>query len=130
MLPIAVERWERIARTRDFQQIDGLLADNVVFESPIVHSPQIGRAVTRTYLIAAVKVLDGPDARFVSRWFGDNSAVLELETIVDRVKVNAVDIISWNGENRIFNFKVMVRPLKAVNAVHLAIGEILRHAEN
>ncbi len=66
----------------------------------------------------------------MSRWFGDNSAVLELETIVDRVKVNGVDIISWNAENRIVHFKVMVRPLKAVKVVHQALGEILRHAEN
>src|SRR5262245_23275894 len=124
-IPLAIERWESVASKRDFALLDQLLADDVVFESPIVHTPQVGRAITTRYLIGAVQVLGGPEARFVRQWFAEQSAVLELETEIDGVKINAVDIISWNSEDRINHFKVMVRPLKAINAVHQAMGRQL-----
>jgi hypothetical protein len=125
MTPLASEHWEQIAESGDFDLLDQLLADDVVFESPIVHAPQVGRAITKTYLIAAVQVLNSPESRWVNRWFGDQSAVLELETRIDGLTINAVDIISWNSEGRINHFKVMVRPLKAINALHQAMGRQL-----
>jgi hypothetical protein len=125
MTQLASERWEHIAESGDFDLLDDLLADDVVFESPIVHTPQLGRAITKAYLIAAVKVLNGPQARFVNRWFAERSAVLELVTELDGATINAVDIIDWNSEGRIIHFKVMVRPLKAINALHQAMGRQL-----
>ena len=125
MTPLASEHWEKIAESGDFDLLDQLLADDVVFESPIVHAPQVGRAITKTYLIAAVQVLNSPESRWVNRWFGEQSAVLELETRIDGLTINAVDIISWNSEDRINHFKVMVRPLKAINALHQAMGRQL-----
>jgi hypothetical protein len=119
------ERWEQIAESGEFDLLDQLLADDVIFESPIVHTPQVGRAITKAYLIAAVKVLGGPDARFVNRWFGERSAVLELETRIDGLTINGVDIISWNPEGQITHFKVMIRPLQAINALHQAMGRQL-----
>ena len=119
------ELWEHIAKSGDFDLLDQLLADDVVFESPIVHTPQVGRAVTKAYLGAAVQVLNGPEFRWVDRWFGEQSAVLELETRIDGLTVNGVDIISWNSESRITRFKVMIRPLKAINALHQAMGRQL-----
>jgi len=124
-MPLAIERWESVASTRDFALLDELLADDVVFESPIVHTPQVGRVITTRYLIGAVQVLGGPRARFVRRWFEDRSAVLELETEIDGVKINAVDIIGWNSEDRISHFKVMVRPLKAINVLRQAMDQLL-----
>ena len=125
MTPLASERWEQIAESGDFDLLDQLLADDVVFESPIVHTPQVGRAITKEYLVAAVQVLNSPEFRWVNRWFGEQSAVLEFETRIDGLMINAVDIISWNSEDRINHFKVMVRPLKAINAVHQAMGRQL-----
>jgi hypothetical protein len=125
MTQLASERWEHIAKSGDFDLLDELLADDVVFESPIVHTPQVGRAITKAYLVAAVQVLISPESRFVNRWFGEQSAVLELETWIDGVTIDAVDIISWNCEGRINRFKVMVRPLKAINALHQAMGRQL-----
>ena len=124
-IPLAIERWESVASKRDFALLDQLLADDVDFESPIVHTPQVGRAITTRYLIGAVQVLGGPQARFVRRWFAEESAVLELETEIDGVKINAVDIISWNSEDQINHFKVMVRPLKAINVLHQAMDQLL-----
>jgi SnoaL-like domain len=119
------ERWEQIAESGDFDRLDELLADDVVFESPVVHTPQLGRAITKTYLIAAVRVLKTPNFRWVNRWFAEHSAVLELVTEIDGVIINAVDIIEWNAQGRITHFKVMVRPLKAINALHQAMGRQL-----
>jgi SnoaL-like protein len=125
MTQLASDRWEHIAENADFDLLDDLLADDVVFHSPIVHTPQVGRAITKAYLIAAVKVLRSPQSRFVNRWLGEQSAVLEFETEIDGLTVNAVDIIGWNSEGRINRFKVMVRPLKAINALHQAMGRQL-----
>lgn len=125
MTQLASERWEHIAESGEFDLLDDLLADDVVFYSPIVHTPQVGRAITKAYLIAAVKVLKSPQSLFVNRWFGEQSAVLELETEIDGLTVNVVDIIGWNSEGRINRFKVMVRPLKAINALHRAMGRQL-----
>ena len=125
MTATASERWEQIAESGDFDLLDELLADDVIFESPVVHTPQVGRAITKAYLVAAVQVLKGPEFRWVNRWFSEQSAVLELETRLDGLTINAVDIISWNSQGRITHFKVMVRPLKAINALHQAMGQQL-----
>src|SRR5437016_3144315 len=125
MTQLASERWEHIVESGDFDLLDELLADDVIFESPIVHTPQVGRAIAKAYLVAAVQVLKSPESRFVNRWFGEQSVVLEFESRIDGVTIDAVDIISWNGEGRINHFKVMVRPLKAINALHQAMGRQL-----
>ena len=130
MTPLAIERWEHVARTGDLALLETLLADDVVFESPVVHTPQVGRAITTLYLTGALQVLNGPDFRYLNQWHGAHSAVLEFETKVDDLTVNGVDIIGWNADNRISHFKVMVRPLKAINAVHQAMGKLLAAAKS
>jgi hypothetical protein len=125
VIPLAVARWETVAETRGFGLLDQLLADDVIFESPVLHTPQVGRAIARAYLIGAVQVLNNPDFRFVGRWFAEQSAVLEMESRIGGVAINGVDIISWNGEDRITRFKVMIRPLKAINAVNEAMSRQL-----
>jgi hypothetical protein len=97
--------------------LDALIADDCVFQSPAVHSPQVGRAVSLRYLRAAMVVLNGPSFRYLGEWVGADSAVLEFEAEVDGLTVNGVDMIWWNGDGQITRFKVMVRPLKALNAL-------------
>ena len=125
MTPPAIERWEHVVENRDLNLLDQLLADDVVFESPVVHTPQVGRAITNAYLAAALQVLVNPEFRYVRHWLGEQSAVLEFETRLAGLTINGVDIISWNSEDRINRFKVMIRPLKAIDAVHQAMGQLL-----
>ena len=125
MIPPTIERWEHVVKSRDLDLLDQLLADDVVFESPVVHTPQVGRAITRAYLTAALQVLNSPEFRYIRRWLGKQSAVLEFETRLAGLTINGVDIINWNSEDRINHFKVMIRPLKAINAVHQAMGQQL-----
>lgn len=109
------------------------LHDDVVFRSPVVHTPQEGKAITMAYLIAAGGTLGGEkkttetDSKFgYTRIFdcGDK-AVLEFETEMDGIHVNGVDLIEWDTDGKITDFKVMIRPLKAVNKVHEAMGAML-----
>lgn len=125
MSALPSEIWERIVETGDATPLDGILADDVVFESPVVHTPQVGRAITKAYLLAALEALERAQFRFVARWSAERSAVLEFETRVDGLAVNGVDIIDWNADGKITRFKVMVRPLKAIDAVHQAMARVL-----
>ena len=100
-----------------------LLHPECVFISPVVHTLQEGREITYAYLRAANKALS-EDFQYVREVVQDNHAVLEFTVKVDGIFVNGVDIITFDGD-QIIEFKVMVRPLKAVNAVWKQMGEML-----
>ena len=113
-----VAGWHAYMRTPSTAALDALLAEDVVFQSPAVHTPQPGKAVTMKYLSAAAEVLGRDDFTYVGEWRAERSAVLEFTcTLADGIKVNGVDIIGWDDGGRITSFKVMIRPMKALNAV-------------
>ncbi|MEP9361372.1 nuclear transport factor 2 family protein [Nocardioides sp. CN2-186] len=112
-VPAPVAAWHRIAESRDPAGLDALLADDVVFRSPAVHTPQEGKALTTAYLSAAVVVL-GPTLRYVRQWYAEDSAVLEFEADLDGLTVHGIDMMSWNEEGRLVEFTVMVRPFKGL----------------
>jgi hypothetical protein len=112
-----LDRWHRIVDSGDFSSLPDLIADDCVFQSPAVHSPQVGKAITLKYLQAASRVLFNGHFRYVDEWRSGRSAVLEFETRLEDIEVNGVDMIWWNDEGRITRFKVMVRPVKALQAL-------------
>jgi hypothetical protein len=118
-------RWHDLARRRDAAGLDDLLADDVIFHSPVVHTPQRGKQITQRYLAAAFQVLSGPSFRYVREVTGKHDAVLEFMVEIDGIAVNGVDMIKWSDEGRIVEFKVMLRPLKAVNLIHQKMAEML-----
>jgi hypothetical protein len=124
--PTALERWHALVAARDFGGLDELLADDVVFQSPAVHAPQVGKAITKKYLVAAMHVLDTGQFRYVGEWHGEGSAVLEFETAIGDVQVNGVDMIGWNATGQITKFKVMLRPVKALQAVVPLMAQALQ----
>lgn len=103
---------------RDPALLEGLLADDVVFYSPVVHTPQIGKFLTSMYLTAACQVFLNDSFRYVREIVGDRDAMLEFEVEIDGVSINGADIVKWNDDGKICEFKVMLRPLKAVNLIH------------
>jgi len=113
-MPEPVAAWHAIAETRDPSGLADLLADDVVFRSPAVHTPQEGKEVTTAYLSAAVVVL-GPTLTYRRQWWADTSAVLEFEAELDGLTVHGVDMMQWNDEGEIVEFTVMVRPAKGLN---------------
>jgi hypothetical protein len=120
--------WHRLVEQLDVQGLDALLADEVVFHSPVVHTPQIGKAITKKYLAAAFQVLFNDSFRYVRELRGDRDAVLEFVVELDGIAVNGVDLIKWNRAGKITEFKVMLRPLKAVNLIHQKMAEMLQAA--
>lgn len=118
--------WHKIVRTRDTGGLGELLAEDVVFYSPVVHTPQAGKAITTMYLSAAVQVFGNKKFKYVREIVGESDAVLEFETEIDGIVINGVDMIKWNNDGKITEFKVMVRPLKAINLIHQRMGEMLR----
>jgi hypothetical protein len=125
MTATAIQTWHELVRAQDPSGLDSLLADDVVFISPVVHTPQVGKTMAKAYLGAAFKVFFNPTFRYVREIVGPSDAMLEFETTIDGVLVNGVDIIKWNQDNRIIEFKVMVRPLKGMNVIHERMAAML-----
>lgn len=123
--PLGLQIWHDCVRTRSTARLAEMLADDVVFHSPVVHTPQRGKAVTQMYLAGAIQVLGNASFRYVKELVQERVAVLEFESEVDGITINGVDIISWNAEGLVTGFKVMVRPLKAVNLLHQRMAAML-----
>ena len=109
----------------DPQALRDMLAKDAVFHSPVVHSPQAGRDKVFAYLHAASHVLGGDDFRYEREIIDGDQAMLEFATTLDGIHINGVDIIRWNEDGKIIDFKVMVRQLKAINKVWEKMGEML-----
>ncbi len=142
MITEVIEQWHRYLKGEFPEALDELLADDVVFYSPVVYTPQAGKEITKLYLQAAAVALPGgadgssgspaPAGSDSSRRFrytrqvlAGDTAVLEFETTVEGKYVNGVDIIRVNDQDKIVEFRVMIRPLQAVNAVHAQMRSML-----
>ena len=122
----ALHTWHEVARTRNVAGLDALLADEVVFHSPVVHTPQVGKQLTRLYLAAAFQVFFNESFRYVREIAGPRDAALEFQVEIDGIAVNGIDLIRWNDADRIVEFKVMIRPLKAINLIHQKMAAMLQ----
>ncbi len=121
MTMTGLDKWYSYIKSHDPAALWELLHPDAVFESPVVHTPQRGRDITFKYLASALKVLNGPSFKYLGEWRSDSGAVLEFEKEIDGIKINGVDIISF-ADGKITHFKVMVRPLKAMNLLHQLMG--------
>jgi len=149
VIETTIERWHQFLRGNLPGGLDELLHDDVVFLSPIVYSPQRGKELTKMYLQAAGATLGGdgdpeklgtpdteggsdgvgPKFRYVAEVMGGHRAVLEFESEVDGKYLNGVDIITCDDDGKIVEFKVMIRPLQAINAVHVAMKAMLEQMQ-
>ena len=135
-----IDRWHAHTRGELENGLDQLLDDDVVFYSPIVFTPQRGKAITKLYLQAAGQTLPGEktsttaktgtnDAakgfRYTKEILDGYNAVLEFETTIEGKYVNGIDMITCNDAGKITEFRVMIRPLQAINLVHKQMGEML-----
>ena len=132
-------RWHSYLRGELPGGLDALLDDDVVFYSPIVFTPQRGRDITKLYLLAAGQNFPGDAAeagasnggsfRYTKEVMSGDTAILEFETVIDTKYVNGVDIITFNADGRIIEFRVMIRPLQAVNLIHQRMAATLAEME-
>ena len=128
-MPTTVEnlaRWHAHIKKPDHRVLWDMLHPDCVFESPVVHTPQEGREIVFKYLASADKVLGGDGFTYRGEWMNANSAILEFANTINGIKVNGIDMITWNDAGQITHFKVMVRPLKAIQMVHQMMGEMLQ----
>jgi len=140
MITEVIEQWHRYLRGQFPEALDELLADDVIFYSPVVYTPQAGKEITKLYLQAAAVALPGSGGsssgspasdssgrfRYTKQVLAGDTAVLEFETTVDDKYVNGVDIIRVNDQGKIVEFRAMIRPLQAVNAVHAQMRSMLQ----
>jgi|TARA_B110001454_G_scaffold214681_1_gene234854 hypothetical protein len=131
-----IKKWHELVETGNKDIYDEILAEDVVFYSPVVHTPQKGKEITKIYLSAAGNVFGDSkkesspkesfsNFKYTKEIIGENNACLEFENIIDGIHINGVDLITWNEDNLITEFRVLVRPLQAVNMLHKMMGEML-----
>ncbi|MFL6061575.1 MAG: nuclear transport factor 2 family protein [Marmoricola sp.] len=121
---IGLERWHAAIEARDASLLPAMVAQDAVFHSPAVHTPQEGRDVVCAYLGAAFVVL-GPELTYSATWTRENDAVLRFHTVVDGKQVEGIDMITWDDDGIITDFTVMVRPFKALETVIAAMAKQL-----
>lgn len=120
-----IDTWHQLVENADPSGLNSLLAEDAVFHSPVVHTPQRGKALTKAYLSAAFLVLFNGRFRYLREIRGSHDALLEFETQIDDIIINGVDIIHWNDAGEIDDFKVMIRPLKAIQLIHEKMAAML-----
>lgn len=119
-----LEEWHGVIEHKDVAKLDNLLDDDVVFYSPVVHTPQRGKYITKMYLMGASESLQD-EFVYTKKIIDGLHGVLEFSCKIDDITVEGVDIIELNEAGKVINFKVMVRPLKAVHKIHERMGEML-----
>ena len=126
----AITAWHRLVENKDFAGLNSLLADEVVFHSPIVHTPQIGKTLTQRYLTAAFSVFFNDSFHYIREVVNGHDAVLEFLVEIDGITVNGVDMIRCNADGKIVEFKVMLRPLKGIHVIHEKMAALLRQDQS
>ena len=118
--------WHQLVQDRSPKGLASLLSEQVVFHSPVVHTPQVGKAITTQYLTAAFHVFFNESFRYVREVVGARDAMLEFQVEIEGISVNGVDMIKWDDNGRIVEFKVMIRPLKAIHLIHEKMAAMLQ----
>lgn len=130
MTASGLDNWKAYMASDHRMDLGALLHKDCVFHSPIVHTPQHGKAITQLYLAAAAKVLGNESFRYVGEFMGEKSAALEFQCRVGGVDINGVDLIQWNEDGLLTDFKVMIRPLQAIEIVHKLMGYMLERMKD
>tara|TARA_B100001750_G_C15179548_1_gene433342 strand:- start:268 stop:651 length:384 start_codon:yes stop_codon:yes gene_type:complete len=112
-----IRKWHETVKTRDFSLLDQILSEQVVFYSPVVHSPQVGKEITFIYLKAAAEVFNDPSFIYITELIHNNQACLEFKLEIEGIYINGIDLITWNDEGKITEFKVFIRPLKGIETI-------------
>ena len=112
-----IKKWHKVIETDNLELLNDIIADNAIFSSPVVFKPMEGKEITMMYLNAAGESFDMEKFEYTKEIHDGMNSVLEFETYIDEISVNGVDMIEWNEYGKISNFKVMIRPYKAVQKV-------------
>ncbi len=120
-----IHKWHEVVGSDDLNLLDKIIAEDAVFSSPVVFTPMKGKEITMMYLHAAGDSFNMEKFKYTKEIHDGMNSVLEFETYIDDISVNGVDMIEWNEDGKITNFKVMIRPFKAVQKVQEKMVEAL-----
>ena len=120
-----IHKWHKVMKNSELDLLDEIIADDATFSSPVVFKPMLGKEITMMYLSAAGQSFNMEKFQYTKEIHDGMNSVLEFETYIDEISVNGVDIIEWNEDGKIANFKVMIRPFKAVQKVQQKMVEAL-----
>ena len=120
-----IKKWHKVIETDNLELLNDIIADNAIFSSPVVFKPMEGKEITIMYLNAAGESFNMEKFEYTKEIHDGMNSVLEFETYIDEISVNGVDMIEWNEDGKISNFKVMIRPYKAVQKVQEKMIEAL-----
>ena len=113
----ALKAWHDLVRNKDASALNDLIAEDAVFYSPVMHTPQAGKKLVIGYLTAAAQVFLNDSFHYLRELIGANEAMLEFKVVIDDIEVNGIDHIQWNDDNQIVSFKVWLRPLKGIQVI-------------
>ena len=120
-----IKKWHKVIESNNLELLNEIIADNAIFSSPVVFKPMKGKEITMMYLHAAGESFNMEKFEYTKEIHDGMNSVLEFETYIDEISVNGVDMIEWNEDGKISNFKVMIRPYKAVQKVQEKMIEAL-----
>jgi hypothetical protein len=115
--------FRKAVEEHDVAAIHDLLADDVVFTSPVAFKPYSGKPITAAILGGVLRVFE--NFRYVREIHDGDNHALEFETGIvgaSGVTINGCDFIHVNADGLIDDFKVMVRPLSGATALSEAMG--------
>ena len=121
-----IQQWHSFVNCGDIKVLDRILDEEAIFHSPVLHTPQIGKALTKMYLGAAYYVFKDSDFVYKKQVIQEQQAVLEFETTIEGILINGVDIIECNNNAKIIEFKVMIRPLQGLQKLQQKMLEMLQ----
>ena len=121
-----IHKWHEVVGSDNLNLLDKIIAEDAVFSSPVVFTPMEGKEITMMYLHAAGDSFNMEKFKYTREIHDGMNSVLEFETYIDDISVNGVDMIEWNEDGKITNFKVMIRPFKAVQKVQEKMVEALK----
>ena len=119
------KKWHQIIKEKNIDLLRDILDDEVVFYSPVLYKAQEGKDLTMMYLMGAMKILLNGTFKYINEVHSEDYSVFEFTAMVDQIEINGVDIISWNKEGKISQFKVMIRPYSAINMLKQKMAELL-----
>ncbi len=105
-----ISKWHQVVELRDYNLLKEILSENVIFYSPVIYTPQKGKSITLNYLVAASEVFNSSNFKYTKEIINNKFASLEFKLTIDDTEINGIDLISWNEEGLITEFKVFIRP--------------------
>ena len=125
-----IKKWHKVVKLRDYDLLKSILADDIIFYSPIVYTPQKGKDIAIKHLVAASEVFNTGNFSYDKEVIQGQQASLEFSLNINDTEINGIDLISWNNDGKINEFKVFIRPLQGVNIIHKMMQSTLESFKN